>query len=258
MIKIKKAFTIVELMVSIMIVAILATISFYSYVWYLTEARDAERRSSVWEINSALNLYKQIRAVYPMPWDYFILTNSWKIVAYQWLLNENVTLSTMNKISIDPYTEKYFSYSLSTNKSEYQVALTLENWDFPIALLEWNYKTVSKNVLPSIILATYVIGDSPIEIHTWVLSWSGNRNLFIMDNWENIPYTITEPYDPFYAWVWIDNVLVNWYISFWQNSDYRTCEELKEAAKLIHDTWTEEYQLLNSNWALVNTWCTLP
>ena len=167
-----------------------------------------------------------------------------------------MTLSTIEKLPTDPYTKTNYLYSVTQNKQESQVALTLENWEFPIALLEWDYKTVSKNVLPSIILATWSTVN--VEIHTWVLDWANNRNLFILDWWKNLPYNIVNPYDPYYAGESIDSVLISWSINFWQNSDYRTCTEIEESAKLIHDIWTEIYQILDDTWILTDTWCTLP
>lgn len=256
MIKQKKAFTLVELIVSITIVAILASIWFYSYVWYLSEARDAERKANIWEIKSSLKLYKQKRWAYPIPWDSFNILNNTEIVAKQWVLNDKVSLTTMEKIPLDPHTKLSYWYSITNNKQEYQIALTLENWDFPIALLEWDYKSVSKNILPSLILATWSTVD--IEIHNWIWNWTENRNLFILDWWNNLIYNVKRPYKPFYAWWNIDDILDSWNIIFWQNSDFRNCVEISEAAKLIHTTWTEEYQILDNNWYLSNTWCVLP
>jgi prepilin-type N-terminal cleavage/methylation domain-containing protein len=254
----KQAFTLVELIVSITIIAILASIWFYSYVWYLSEARDAERKANLWEIKTALKLYKQKRWSVPVPWNYFNIINNWNIVALQWKLDENVTLSTMENIPLDPYTWNNYFYSVTKNKQESQISLTLENWEFPIALLEWDYKTVSKNVLPSIVLATWATVASNVEIHDWVWNWTANRNLFILNWGTNLPYTMKSPNEPFYAWEIVDDVLIAWNITFWQNSDYRNCTEIEEAAKLIHDTGTEEYQILDTTWTLTNTWCVLP
>lgn len=255
----KKAFTLAELIVSISIVVILASIWFYSYVWYLTEARDSNREANVWEIRTSLKLYKQQRWAYPLPWNSFNITNSGIIVAFQWKLNENVILSTMEEIPLDPYTKLNYFYSVTKNRQEFQISLTLENGDFPIALLNWDYKTVSKNVLPSIMLSTWATVGSSVEIHTWVvLNWSTNRDLFILDWSENLPYSIDKPHIPYYAWTDIDEVLIAWDVNFWQNSDYRNCDEINESAKYIHESWEEEYQILNTSWVLTNTWCTLP
>ncbi len=254
--KLKLWFTLVELIVTITIIAILSSIWFNSYIWYLSDARDSERKANMWEIKTALKLYKQKRWAYPLPWDTFNITNNWVIVAIQWLLNEDVTLSTMDNIPSDPYTDKSYFYSVSKNKQETQVAITLENWEFPIALLDWDYKSVSKNILPSIVLA--ISSNVSIEIHDLVWDWSTNRNKFILNWGNNIPYNTNRPYIPIYAWEDIDDILTSWNIQFWQNSDYRTCDELSEAAKLIHTTWTEEYQILDNTGYLSNTWCVLP
>ena len=252
----KNAFTLVELIVTITIIAILASIWFNSYVWYLWEARDAERKANIWEIKSSLKLYKQKRGAYPLPWNTFNITNNWVIVAIQWVLNSDVTLSTMDNIPFDPYTNNDYFYSVTKNKQEAQIALTLENWEFPISLMDWDYKSISKNVLPSILLATWSTVD--LEIHDWIWDWTTNRNMFILNWWKNIPYTILKPNNPLYAWEDIDDILISWNITFWQNSDYRTCDEISEASKLIHTTWSEEYQILDATWYLTNTWCVLP
>mgnify|MGYP004001465769 CR=1 FL=1 len=252
----KKGFTLVELVVSIMIVAILASIWFYSYVSYLGEARDAERKANVWEIRTALKLYKQKRWAYPMPGQKFNITNTGMIVAYQWLFNEKVTLNSMDEIPKDPFTERDYFYSTTKNRQEFQISLTLENWEFPIALLSWDYKTVSYLVLPSIILATNT--DLPsIEIEITTITWATNRNYFILDRGINLPYTIIKPYDAYYASQDIDIVLTWWVVNFWQNSDYRSCLEIEDAAKMIHPSWsTGTYQIVDpSTWNLTSTWC---
>jgi len=39
-------------------------------------------------------------------------------------------------------------YSIIKNKQEYEIAATLENRDFPIALVNGTYKSISINILP--------------------------------------------------------------------------------------------------------------
>jgi len=46
----KRAFTLVELIVTITILAILWTIGFISLQWYSQDARDATRLSDIWNI----------------------------------------------------------------------------------------------------------------------------------------------------------------------------------------------------------------
>jgi len=124
-------FTFVELIVTTIILVILIWSWFYSYIGYLSQARDSERTSDLAKLTSSLKLYKQKRWSYPLPWKYFLITNSWAIVAYQWKLDKNVTLSTLDKLPYDPFAKIPYSYSITSNKQEYQIALTFENWDFP-------------------------------------------------------------------------------------------------------------------------------
>lgn len=254
----KKAFTLIELSITIMIIAILASIWFYSYVWYISDARDAERKADVWVLISSLDVYKQNRWGYPKPWDAFNITNNWDVVAYQWKMNKKVTLSTLDQMPFDPYKWQTYWYSITKNKQEAQVVATLENWDFPIAMLNWSYHTVSKNILPTIILAINPPAESNIEINQSDWGWIINRQYFIFNKWNNLIYDMTSPYEPVYGYEWLDlwnDVLDQWVVDFWQNSDYVSCEEIWDAWKSVW-TWLNEYQILNSSWLLTNSWCT--
>ena len=76
----KKAFTIIELMISVIIIGILTTIWFYSYSGHISWTRDVERKANMWEIKTALKLYKQNRGSYPLPGWYFNITNNYFFV----------------------------------------------------------------------------------------------------------------------------------------------------------------------------------
>jgi hypothetical protein len=45
---------------------------------------------------------------------------------------------------------------------------------------------------------------------------------------------------------------------YWQNSNFRNCEEIKNANKLLLTWTTLQYQILNNNWVLENTNCPNP
>lgn len=255
-------FTFVELIIVIVIIIILSWVWINSYVWYISWARDTQRKSDLLQVASSLQLYKQKRWYYWFPWDFFNLTYSWIVVANQGKLNTNVHIDSLEKLPLDPKTKSYYSYSITKNKQEFQLAWTLENNDINVAIVNWNYKTVSKNILPTILLAIWANSWDNIEIKDWYLDWTSNRDLFIFDNQEhNLPYTFEEPYDIYSDWIsftWIltENEENNY---FWQNSDYRNCIEISEAWKLIIplDSNPFEYQIISETWALVNTWCTL-
>jgi len=57
----RKAFTLVELIVSTTILAILTTIGFSTYTQYIGDARDGVRKTDLATLNSQLNLYKKQR-----------------------------------------------------------------------------------------------------------------------------------------------------------------------------------------------------
>lgn len=252
----KKAFTMVELVISIMIIAILASIWFYSYVWYLSDARDAERKWDIWLLISSLNVYKQNRWWYPKPWESYNITNSWTTVAYQWLMDKSVTLTNLDSLPFDPYKWNSYGYSVTNNKQESQVTATLENWDFPIALLEWSYHSVSYKILPTIVLAIKSDEWSSVEIADWIWSWSENRQKFLLNKWKNLFYDINPPFEPVYWYTWEDlwdNIIPSWTVEYWQNSDYRNCQEIEDAWKSI---WNWEYQIQNTWWLLEDTTCT--
>jgi Tfp pilus assembly protein PilE len=253
-----KAFTFVELIVSTVIIIVLTSIWFISYVDFISDSRDAQRKSDLSKVGSSLKIYKQKRGYYSPPWNFFYILNQWKQVAQQWKLNKKVFLNTLDKLPSDPKSGMYYSYAVTNNKQEYQLAATLENWETEIPLLEWNYKTISKNILPTLLLAVDTTDD--IEINVWVGTWAINRTKFIFNEVEyNLPYTIESPYLAYNEGTDFSTNLAKAedLNSFWQNNDYRNCTEIVEAWKSISpNSISEEYQILSDTWALTNTGCT--
>ena len=252
-----KAFTFVELIIVMIIIAILSTIWFSSYIWYISSARDSQRKSDLLQISSSLKLYKQKRWYYWFPWNYFNITYDSNIVAYQWFLNTNVHIDSIEILPLDPKTKSYYIYSITKNKQEFLIWWTLENESFNIALMSWDYKSVSKNILPTILLATWAVVWSNVEI----ISWNTNRNLFIYNTQgHNIPYAFIKPFEASSDWINFEDLLSESEDNeiFWQSSDYRNCIEIEEAWKLIIPLSATpfEYQIISETGALVNTWCT--
>ncbi|MCP4522653.1 MAG: hypothetical protein GY828_00375 [Candidatus Gracilibacteria bacterium] len=195
------------------------------------------------KVKFSMSLYKQRKGNYPTPDNKFLLMLTGETVAYQGKLNEHVPLSTLDTLPTDPKTKGAYTYSVTANKREFQLAGTLENGVRPIAILVGDYKTVSKNLIPTISVAT----SYDIELTT-------DTTKFIFDAGEhNLPYTIDSPYNPFSDNTSLSNLLIDPTINFWQNSDYSTCYEIKEAAKSIGDG---EYQILDTNGVLTSTDCT--
>ncbi len=79
----QKAFTLVELIVVITILAILGTIWFVSYTWFMSTARDSNRLTQLEWIHNWLESYKT-RWKLPLPDDSVTIYASWTIIWYQW------------------------------------------------------------------------------------------------------------------------------------------------------------------------------
>jgi len=253
----KKAFTFVELIITTLIIVILAAIWFYSFSGLIGDSRDSQRKSDLAQVSSALKSYKQKRWYYAIPWNSFNITFSGTTIVNQWFLDKSVHLSSLEKLPKDPKAKVYYTYSTTENKQEYQLFLTLENGEKNIALVGWDYKTVSKNNIPTLWLALAKDPWTDLEIKD-----SSEKDYFIFDNQvHNLPYTIEEPHEPYHDWIsftWVlDEAEQN--DNFWQNTDYRNCAEIDEDSKLIIPLTNEdvEYQIITDTWALVNTWCHL-
>ncbi len=182
----KQAFTLVELIVVITIIAILWTIAFISLQWYSTAARDSTRISNLSTMKTSLELFHLDAWKYPTATDGFVVTYSWTEVWTQWTFwtttFSNVT--RLDKIPTDPLTEKEYTYSTTKNKQEYQLAwlvewdtLALNNsllnqtnaWDtVATAVVTWNYNNVMMKTLTwancSILSVPSIISNQPKEI----------------------------------------------------------------------------------------------
>lgn len=204
MLKQKKWFTLVELLVVILILSILSVLWFVSYKWYLKNARDWVRLMDLDNISKGLNVLYLNTRKYPLP-EWNILT--WAInnneIFYQWVFWDELSKTLgISKTPLDPLLDLKYSYSVSKNKKNYQLSVVLEEellWfdyvtktyasDFSKAYLKWNYKWYIKynwldwkkylTNIPSLL----VTNDS-----TWDLLWSWTY--FVVENNVNLPYWI--------------------------------------------------------------------
>ena len=126
----KKGFTLVELIVVITILAILSTIWFVSYSWYLAWTRDSNRISQLKAISEWLQLYSTNHSL-PTPDAKSTKVMDWSTqIATQWYawkkVLETITYSTE---WLDPKDNIYYSYYLTKNKKYYQLMGWLEEED---------------------------------------------------------------------------------------------------------------------------------
>lgn len=248
--KISRGFTLVEIVVTTTILVILTSIWFYSYTKSIWDARDSARITDISALWSQLSLYKRERGAYPFPGDRFNLLNGSVVVAYQWKMNTKVSLTTANtSLPLDPDLEIPYFYSTTRNRQEYQIAATAENSESPYTLLQWDYRSISKNILPNIVLALDTTSDTDISL-------LANKSLFLFHKGFNtLPYDFGsgDPYSDGTTLTWMLNNAGN---DYWQNTDFRSCNEIELAGKNITATWSiDEYQILDSNWILQDTNC---
>lgn len=245
------AFTFVELIIVTVILAILWAIWFSSFVWNLSYSRDSQRKAAFGQIMASMKLYNKNKWSYPIPEDYFSITN-WatsNVVVLQWKLWPNVWLSTLDEIPLDPEAGVPYFYSITKNKQDFQIAWTLENDDVPKSILIWSYKSVAKDVLPTIVLASQ--WSSNVEVTN-----ANNKKLFIFDSqYNNLPYLFDWTNSPFSDWTDFNTLLTDAEDSktFSQNSSFESCNEIKDAGKSI---WDWNYQIRNNSWSLVTINCT--
>ncbi len=120
------AFTLVELIVVVTIIAILGTVWFISYSNYLLWARDSSRISQVTRISDALQVHSTASSL-PIPDNAVRLENNAILFAYQWTLWEN-TLQTINYSSSakDPKDNTPFTYLVTASRNNFQILMHLE------------------------------------------------------------------------------------------------------------------------------------
>jgi len=127
----KQAFTLVELIVVITILAILWTIAFISLQWYSKDARDSIRISDISNIKTSLELFHLNSGKYPLPDDKQIVDYWTEILWYQWDFWTTVISSlsrSMSEVPTDPLSDKKYVFSVANNKNEFEL-LSLLEWD---------------------------------------------------------------------------------------------------------------------------------
>lgn len=161
-----KWFTLIELIIVIAIIAVLWVSAFLILTQWMSKSRDAKRISDVNVLKKTLEIWsiKNEASIYPMPdWEITIKTTQWAIAWNQWYWWENVRNliwdSTLTKIPVDPSTKTYYWYSVTNDRSKYQIlarldwketfSMNLDNAyaqdtanfivDEKVASLEWNF-----------------------------------------------------------------------------------------------------------------------
>lgn len=122
------AFTLVELIVVITILAILWTIAFVSLSWYSQKARNSSRVSDVKVIEKGLSLFMTTNSAYPRPDNAIDISYSGSLAWSQWTFWSWVykELKTVSNIPTDPLFWTQYTYSVLNTKNQYELAAMLE------------------------------------------------------------------------------------------------------------------------------------
>ena len=272
MTKQKQAFTLVELIVVITILAILWTIAFISLQWYSKDARDSIRISDASSMKTSLELFHLNAGKYPIPDDEWIFTYSWNTLFYQWYFWNNVVQSVsrnMSEVPTDPLTGKRYIYSVSNTRNELEILYLLE-WDWlalntiwqtnaavteVTPIITWNYnwlfvKTTTHIVpLPSII-------NTEIDENTITEITQSKLESMVINRGENIPNN----------WSIVSNTwTLTWLVLTWttipaigaNNATKVAVIEVIKAAYIwdsaLNNDWIINY-VLNSAWESVLAW----
>jgi prepilin-type N-terminal cleavage/methylation domain-containing protein len=198
----KKAFTLVELIVVITILAILGTIAFISLQWYSKDARDSIRISDVSNMKTSLELFHLDAGKYPLPDDNEIVDYGTEILWYQWDFWTTVISSlsrSMSEVPTDPLTDKKYVFSVANNKNEFEI-LSLLEWDsltlnslsqtnaaslVVTPKVDWNYNRVFIKTANYIVPIPSLITSESLS-STMTLD-SNNIKSQVVNAWENIP-----------------------------------------------------------------------
>jgi len=125
-----KAFTLVELIVVITILAILWTIAFISLQWYSSQARDSKRLSDIQNIKKSLELFSLNTWKYPLPDTWVEYSFSWELLWTQWIVWDQVSINlsrNLNEKPLDPLSETEYVYSVTNTQTQFEILWLYES-----------------------------------------------------------------------------------------------------------------------------------
>jgi prepilin-type N-terminal cleavage/methylation domain-containing protein len=166
-----QAFTLVELIVVITILAILWTIAFISFQWYSSNARDGVRISDINNIKQNLGIFITEKWFYPLPDNGIQISYSWAIAWTQWTVWDNVTtnLRNLSKKPTDPLSNNEYTYSVANNNVEYQLSYVTEWWlSYNIQLTNQANAATTKTATAKV---TGTYNEKILKVSTWSIDY---------------------------------------------------------------------------------------
>ncbi len=154
----KKAFSFVELIIVVSIVILLAVIVVSISNNISLKAQNSKVKSDLQSLNNALSSYLNSEKVLPFPkWNLNFFDKDWNYIHedFNWgKITNNKTYWVYGKITekslpksffdgdiLDPRTNEYYSYWITKDRKNFEIAWIIEKKDFVFeAVVLWNYK----------------------------------------------------------------------------------------------------------------------
>lgn len=160
------AFTLVELIVVITILAILGTIGFMSLGGYSSRARDTDRLADVGNISKSLDLAVVTAGSYPVPDNAFAVTYSGAAVWNQGIIGTTVLQSFrssiagggLNKKPVDPLDGSDYVYSSLLEGKAYQIMADYEG-DLATSAMQMPSMSETAHAAPGAPAIAYIRGN---------------------------------------------------------------------------------------------------
>ncbi len=196
-----RAFTLVELIVVITILAILSTIWFISFQGYTSQSRDSVRVSDMKIVEKALVLNNVTSGNYPVPGNIDASVTHWK----QWEVSKEVLarLQWISQVPVDPLTKTPMKYATTHDSKQFQLKYDLEaisqwkisqiyaknpahkiTWNYNGLFLVWNDNTYYSSIWLHSSWSTFYIDSGTVEFNVEKLQTTWNIDI-TPDNIEN-------------------------------------------------------------------------
>lgn len=242
------AFTLVELIITITILAILSTISYLSFQNYVKDSRNTSRIDNINSIEKWLSLFYEKTWKYPIPEKFITLNSSWTLIWYQGVFGkQSAILINMPDSPLDPLDKNYFTYVSNADLSAYQIVWFFENqWTSLNDISSRNIQSFG-NELWALFLTNWINSNKPLqEIYDQnSFTWIDIKNFnWILTNWENVgnlKAIFNNNFDNNIVWTW-------WTLSNLENSFKNKMQILMQSH--CPSWWKNLGELFIKTWAL--------
>ncbi len=173
----KKAFSFVEIIITISIIALLSVIGFSAQNSYNEKMNNSKIISDINTINNALESFLQETQSLPMPWgnnNFFTndttyahwLTSTGVFWVYGKITEDTIPKKYLDILPLDPRTNSYYSYGKTLKSNEFELASVNIINTIPVAKVIWNYKAENGpyNLIRAYNWPNFVTNDSKLNL----------------------------------------------------------------------------------------------